>query len=86
MWGVIISAVLALIPGIVQAVETLFANRPKSGTEKLNASVQLVLQGLAVGHIIDPQHIGQPETDLATEISNAIVKYNNARGIFTHAP
>ena len=84
MWGVIISAVLALVPGIVQAVETLFSKQPKSGSEKLNASVQLVLQGLAVGHIIDPQQIGQPETDLATEISNAIVKYNNARGIFAH--
>jgi len=85
MWTVVIQAILAFGPGIVQAVEALFSKKPRSGADKLNASIQLILQGLAVAHVIDPEQIGQPETDLATEISNAIVKYNNARGIFTHS-
>jgi len=84
MFAAIVTAVLTLLPGIVQAFETLFSKQPKSGAQKLNAGVQLTLQGLAVAHLIDPQQIGQPETDLATEISNAIVKYNNARGVFAH--
>ena len=84
MFAGILQVILMFGPGIVQAVEGLFSHKPKSGAEKLNASVQLILQGLAVAHIIDPQQIGQAETDLATEISNAVVKYSNARGIFAH--
>lgn len=82
MFAGILQAILMFGPGIITAVESLFSHKPKSGSEKLNASVQLILQGLAVGHIIDPQHIGQPETDLASDVSNAIVKYYNARGVF----
>ena len=85
MFTAILQAALIFGPSIVQAVERLFSHKPKSGADKLNASVQLILQGLAVAHVIDPQQIGQPETDLATEISNAVVKYSNARGIFAHA-
>jgi hypothetical protein len=84
MWGILISAVVQMLPGIIGAVEALFTHQPKSGLEKLNATTQLVINGLAIAHIIDPKQIGDPEVALAQEVSTAIVKYNNARGIFNH--
>lgn len=84
MWGILVSAIVQMLPNIIGAVETLFSKKPKSGAEKLNATTQLVLNGLALAKIVDPAQIGQPEIDLAQDVSSAIVKYNNARGIFAH--
>lgn len=84
MWQAIVGAIVALVPPIVGAIETLFGKKKAAGAEKLNAVIQLVLNGLAVGKIIVPQDIGEAETQLVQDIANAVVKYNNAKGFFTH--
>lgn len=83
MWTALIPILLQALPSIVSAVETLFGKQPKSGAAKLNAGTQMVIQGLTIAHVIDPAQIGDPEVALAQDIQNAIVKYNNARGIFS---
>jgi len=84
MWAAIVGAIVTLVPPIVGAIETLFGKKKAAGAEKLNAVVQLVLNGLAVGKVIVPQDIGEAETELVRDIANAVVKYNNTKGIFAH--
>ena len=72
--------VLGLIPTLVSAIESLF--KPKTGPAKLNAVINLAEQALTLAGTIDPAKIGDAERALFVDISNAIVKYNNAEGIF----
>lgn len=83
MWELIVRAVITLIPMLVKGVESFKNWGAKAGADKLNTVTQMALNGLAVAHVIDPQHIGEPETTLVQDVSNAIVKYYNARGVFT---
>jgi hypothetical protein len=85
MFTLILEAIVKFGPPIVAGVEALFSHKAKSGTQKLSLTVDLVLEGLEAAEVIDSKDIGQPEIDLATGISNAIVKYNNDRGIFSHS-
>lgn len=75
---------LQILPGIVQAVETLFSKKPKSGAAKLNAGTQLALNALALAHVIEPKDVGDAEVALAQDVQTAIVKYENATGHFVH--
>lgn len=72
--------VLSLVPSLVQAIESLF--KPKTGASKLNAVINLAEQALTLSGTIDPKNIGDAERALFVDISNAVVKYNNAKGIF----
>ncbi len=76
--------ILTLIPSLVGAIEGLF--KPKTGPAKLNAVINLAEQALLLAGIVDPKHIGDAERALFVDVSNAIVKYNNAKGIFTQTP
>lgn len=83
MWELIVRAVITLIPMLVKGVEGFKNWGNKAGADKLNTVTQMALNGLAVAHVIDPQHIGEPETTLVQDVSTAIVKYYNKRGVFT---
>jgi hypothetical protein len=83
MWELIVRAVITLIPMLVKGVESFKNWGSKAGSDKLNTVTQMALNGLAVAHIIDPTKIGEPETTLVQDVSNAIVKYYNKRGVFT---
>ncbi len=85
MWGILVSALVPLLPSLILQIESLFSSKPKSGAQKLATVQQLALEAVTLAGIIDPKHIGQNEETLVQDITNAIVKYNNARGVFTHA-
>jgi hypothetical protein len=72
--------VLTLIPTLVHAVEGLF--KAKTGPAKLNGVINLAEQALTLAGTIDPKNIGDAERVLFADVSNALVKYNNAKGIF----
>jgi hypothetical protein len=82
MWGLLVTALISSLPQIIGAVETLFGHKPKSGAEKLNAVQQLVINGLAYAKIVDPKDIGDAEMTLARKVTDAVVEYNNVKGIF----
>ena len=73
--------VLSLVPSLVHAVESLF--KPKTGASKLNAVLNLAEQAVTLAGVVNPKDIGDAERALFVDISNAIVKYNNAKGVFT---
>jgi len=84
MLTTIVAALLPLLPTFIQAVETLFQHKPKSGLEKAGAVQQLALNALVLAHIIDPKQIGDAEAALVRAESDAIVAYLNAKGVFAH--
>ena len=85
MWASLVMTLVPMLPTFISAIESLFSPKPKSGPQKLAAVQQLALQAVSLAGIIDPKQIGQNEQTLVQDITNAIVKYNNARGVFTHA-
>src|SRR6266571_1953267 len=90
--ALLIPALIQFLPGIIFSIESLSSHKksvtgePMPGPDKLNAVTTLAMTALQLANIVDPKHIGQAEAELAQDVANAIVTYNNKRNIFTHGP
>ena len=90
MLPVLLPVLLQVMPGFVISIEELShhkaaaTGKPMTGAEKLNTVTSLAMTLLQAASIVDPKHVGQSEVALAQEVTNAIVKYSNAKGAFTH--
>ena len=90
MIPVLLPVLLQFLPELVNSVESLSGHKaaatgqPMTGTAKLNAVTTLAMSAVQMAGIIDPKHIGQPEAQLAQDLTNAIVKYSNCKGTFAH--
>lgn len=81
----IASAVLGLLPSLVQGVENLFNLKgavPQSGAQKADTVANLAQNALVLAGVIDAGHFGQPEMNLVANVRDALVTYFNTKGIF----
>lgn len=80
--GIAVSVVTAL-PNLIKVIENIFRDKPKSGSDKLNA-VQNIIQALVpVAVAAEPKYAGAIN-DLTTAVTDALVTFYNAIGEFDH--
>jgi len=77
---------LQFIPSLVHGVESLVGHnsQPLSGEQKLQTVVQMVMTGLTAAGVVLPNEVGDKEKQLVTDVTNDVVAYFNAKGIFNH--
>lgn len=83
-WGVFLTKLLTLAPGIVQGVEVLKAESDSASKKQVAMDSLLLATGIA--NYTDPADQGliAPLSAVASGVIDAIVTGNNQAGVFTH--